>query len=312
MKCLTCQNELPDTAISCPRCGTSTHAATSFSYLPEGAPPWPATVSGTATAVKQMVEPLSPSKAKSVPDAKPRRSVGSIFTAMLLLILSVVVGVGITLAILAANGYLVSPGTTTRQAAHLVVPSPTAAATTGTGTPVATPTTGTAANQLPTPSSFVVAKITQMGFSLKYPASWTQDAPRTDSNGNLSVEIHPSQQLPFDFAVGQLSAQNSAGVTSTTEVNQANIQGFGTGQKLTNMQVLTNTPQHANIGGLTWDEQDATFNVDNNGNVVHVVSISVKHNDHYYNIFYFAPTTNFDEAMQKYYSQMLTSFQFLS
>ncbi len=38
----------------------------------------------------------------------------------------------------------------------------------------------------------------------------------------------------------------------------------------------------------------------------------MKRNNLIYNISYFAPDVAYGEAMQKYYSQMLTSFQFTS
>ena len=109
--------------------------------------------------------------------------------------------------------------------------------------------------------------------------------------------------------IARLSASVSATVTDTNQVNQANIQGFGTNNNLLNFKALTNTPQHRLIGGINWDEQDATYNT-SNGLVIHVVSISVKHNTIYYNILYFAPDSAYNEAFQKYYSQMLSSFKF--
>src|SRR5260370_968611 len=40
MNCPRCNTELPDTATYCVQCGAPSHPA-SFSYLPEGTPPWP-------------------------------------------------------------------------------------------------------------------------------------------------------------------------------------------------------------------------------------------------------------------------------
>ena len=73
--------------------------------------------------------------------------------------------------------------------------------------------------------------------------------------------------------------------------------------------MLTDTPKQRSIGGITWDEQDATYST-SNGDVIHIASISVKHNKTYYNILYYAPTSVYDEAVQKYYTQMLNTFKF--
>src|SRR5260370_9327570 len=43
MTCPQCNADLADSTAFCPRCGSSIRPAT-FSYLPAGAPPWPATV----------------------------------------------------------------------------------------------------------------------------------------------------------------------------------------------------------------------------------------------------------------------------
>jgi hypothetical protein len=312
MKCLECQNELPDTAISCPRCGTPTRAATSFSYLPAGAPPWPATV--TSTAVKQTIESVAPPKAKVVPEAKPRRSIRSVFTAMLLLILSVVIGVGATLVILAANGYLVSPGTTTTQATHIVTPVPTTTPATtpipGTGTPAATPTTGTAGNQLPTPTSFVVLKVAEVGISLKYPADWKEENPQNTASYS-AVELHPQQQLGIDFVVQRSTAASSAQIKSVNDLNQTILQPNSNETTIHNFKLVQAVNPSPTIGGVPWAEQDASF-TNSQGLLFHEVSISVQHNNLYYNINYLAPDVVYAEATQKYYSQMLSSFQFLS
>ena len=109
--------------------------------------------------------------------------------------------------------------------------------------------------------------------------------------------------------IAKLSSSVSAQVTDTNEVNQANIQGFGSNNNLLNLTALTNTPKHRMIGGINWDEQDATYST-SSGLLIHVVSISVKRNTLYYNILYYAPASVYAEAFQKYYSQMLNSFKF--
>lgn len=314
MKCLECYADIPDSATSCPRCGTPTRATSSFSYLPAGAPPWPTAVpAGITTTEKQTAETVAPSTAKRVTSEKPRRSGGSIVTSFLLLILSIVVGVGATLGILAATGSLAFPGTSTapRQVANLPTPIPTSVATPVTGTPsAATPTTGTQTNQLPTPSSFVAVKVAEVGISLKYPADWIQEKPQTTANFS-AVELHPQQQLGIDFVVQRFSSTLSAQAKSVDEVNQTILQPTPNDTNIHNFKVVQPGNVTPSIAGVQWTELDATF-TNSQGLLFHEVSISVKHNNLYYNINYLAPDIVYNQAMQKYYSQMLSSFQFLS
>ena len=310
MTCPQCHAELSDSATFCQSCGTAVRSAT-FSYLPAGTPAWPTVapvvprfIEGSSYYVPgQSLPPAEPlSEAPLAP--KPRRSTSSILFIVALFLLAPLIGVGLTLGILWSNREL--PTNTTQAAIHIPpsgqTPSPSNSLT---------PTSTVQSDQLPTPTSFQAANSPQVGIMLKYPSDWVADAPSTTTSGNVSVNFHPQQQLPVDLLVGRLSPSNSASVTGTSEINQANLQAFGSGQNLTNMQILTTTPLTSNVGGTSWDEQDATFLTSSQVSI-HVVSISVKHNTNYYTIFYFAPTSVFDEAVQKYYSQMLSSFQFLS
>lgn len=322
MKCLECGADLLDSATFCPRCGTPTSTSTSFSYLPAGAPSWPATVpqstSSTATAVKDPAQAAT--SVRSVTEAKPRRSVGSIFTAFLLLILSIVIGVGATFAILAATGSLGSTTTAPRQAVHLPtpIPTPTAAATgatgtgtpaPGTGTPAATPTAGAQGNLLPLPGSFIVVKIAEVGVSMKYPSNWVQEKTQTTANFT-AVELHPQQKIGIDFIIQRFSSTSSAQFSSADGVNKTVLQGYSTDAMLHNYQEIQPANPTPTIAGIQWSERDATF-ANSANDIIHVVTISVKHNNLYYNISYGAVNVTYNEAMQKYYSQMLSSFQFL-
>lgn len=310
MNCPQCNTSLPDSATFCYKCGTSTRS-TAFSYLPEGTPAWPATAPQspfyTPGAPGQVVAQNGELAAASFKAAstKQRRSARSILLLVALIVLTPVIGILATLGTLWMNGAI--PIKTVTTSVHVPpVSQPTPASTPAPGL---TPTTQS--NQLPTPSSFQTANSTALGISLKYPSDWVADAPQTNTAGNVSVAFHPQQQLPVNLSVGRLSPTNSSSVPNTGVVNQANLEGFGTDSSLKNMQILTNTPQHPTIGGTVWDEQDASY-VTSSGAAVHAVSISVKHNNIYFNIFYFAPSSVYDEAVQKYYSQMLSSFQFLS
>ena len=308
MNCPRCNTELPDSAIFCVNCGSTIRPA-SFSYLPTGVPVWP-TEPLKSTQYRNEITSESDqfvvqSDASSVVlsnVASPRKNRLGIPAIIGLFILSILIGGGLTFGILYANGQRLSfgPQPTLKP---LQLPTRSASSTPGSLTP--TPQ----GSQLPTPTAFKSASSKDLGISLQFPSDWVQDPAQTTASGNTSVSFHPQQSLPVTMYIAKLSSSVSAQVTDTNEVNQANIQGFGSTNNLLNLKALTNTPQHRMIGGINWDEEDATYST-SSGVLFHVVSISVKHNTIYYNILYFAPDSVYDEAFQKYYSQMLNSFKF--
>lgn len=310
MNCPQCNTELPDLAIFCVQCGSTIRPA-SFSYLPTGAPAWPKEPLKSSQYQYRNGAPSEPDQhvvqseassivSSSTPTSKKTRL--GIPAIIGLCILSILIGGGLTFGILYINGQRLSIGP---QPALKTLQLPTQSAS---STPVSqTPTPQ--GNQLPTPTAFQSANSKELGISLQFPSDWVQDPAQTTTSGNTSVSFHPQQNLPVSMYIAKLSPSVSAQVTDTNEVNQANIQGFGSNNNLLNFKALANTPQHRLIGGINWDEQDATYNT-SNGLLIHVVSISVKHNTIYYNILYFAPTSVYDEAFQKYYSQMLNTFKF--
>ena len=307
MNCPQCKTELPDSAIFCVNCGSTMRPA-SFSYLPAGVPAWPTGDSkNTAynTGSDAQFVPFIQNEVSQVVSDKvvaPKKARLSIAAIIGLFVLSIVIGGGLTFGILYANGQRLSFGPQPSQ--HPVqLPTRSASSTPGSLTPI------TQGNQLPTPTAFQAAKSTELGISLEYPSNWVQDPAQKSSAGNTLVAFHPSQQLPVSLDIGRLSSENASQVNSTTEINQANIQGFGSVNSLSNLKMLTDTPKQRSIGGITWDEQDATYST-SNGDVIHIASISVKHNQTYYNILYYAPTSVYDEAVQKYYTQMLNTFKF--
>ena len=308
MNCPQCNTELPDSAIFCVQCGSTIRQA-SFSYLPTGAPAWPKEplkstqyMNGAPAESAQYVV-LGEENSNVSPGApssqKKRLGIPAIIG---LCILSILIGGGLTFGILYVNGQRLSIGSQP-PLKTLQLPTPSASSTPASLTPTPQGT------QLPTPTAFQAANSKDLGISLKFPSDWVQDPAQTTTSGNKIVSFHPQQNLPVTMYIARLSPSVSAQVTDTNEVNQANIQGFGTNNNLLNFKALANTPQHRLIGGINWDEQDATYNT-SNGLLIHVVSISVKHNAIYYNILFFAPDSAYDEAFQKYYSQMLNSFKF--
>lgn len=303
MNCPRCNAEVPASAAVCVACGTLIRQA-SFSYLPAGVPSWPTSVpqnlpytAGASLHSSELIEKEGGSSfAKSA--VAPKKARLNIFAISGLFLLSILIGGGLTLGILYANGQQLSfsPQPT---------PPPVQLPTPGSLTPTAQ------GSQLPTPTAFQTANSTQLGITLQYPAEWVEDPVQQTTSGVTFLRFHPQQPLNVLFIVGRLSASNSSTVANTGQINQGNIQGFGSANNLTNPQILTDTPQHPSIGGINWDEQDATYSA-SNGDSFHVVSVSVKHNKLYYTIIYFALTSAYNEAMQKYYTQMLNTFKFTS
>ena len=322
MLCPRCNTELSDSASVCSQCGSPVFAAapmqpqaSSFSYLPTGTPQWPTTASaqtpytlGGQTQRTPTGTPLAPPE--RVEAERPKRKPGSLGLPFVLLLLfaSILVGGGLTFGALALQNRGNSP-----QQARVILVTPPASATPAPSTTPGTlsPTPSATGNQLPTPISFQRGVSTDLGFSMQFPSGWVQDKTQQGTNGNKNIVFHPSTQLPVTLFIAQISAANSAQVTSTTDINTANIQGFGTVNSLSTPQVLTNTPTSRKVGGVTWDEEDAVFG-SSSTSALHVVSLAVKHNVYYYNILFFAPTSAYDEAMTKYYTKMLDSFQFTS
>src|SRR2546421_7688344 len=162
MNCPHCGTELSNSATFCYRCGTSLRP-TSFSYLPAGTPPWPNTppqgYSYESAAAAQAPEATAPA-ATSVPTPKLRRSASGMLLVIALLALSVVLGAGGTLGVLALNGQFAPVSKVTAAS----IPKP--AATPGPGTPTATPATTSQGNMLPTPGSFITINSQAVGVSL--------------------------------------------------------------------------------------------------------------------------------------------------
>lgn len=323
MLCPQCNTELPDSASVCSQCGSPVYAAasvqpqaSSFSYLPTGTPQWPATASALTpyAPAGQMQKPsTSASFAASdlVEPERPKRKAGSLGVPFILLLVfaSILVGGGLTYGALALQNLGKSP-----QHPRVITLTPPASATPApSSTPGAavSPTPSATGNQLPTPVSFQHGVSTDLGFTMQYPSGWTQGKTLQDSNGNKGIVFSPSTQLPVTLIIAQFSAANSAQINSTTDINTATIDGFGTSYNLPSPQVLTNTPTSRKVGGVNWDEEDAVFSSASTGSL-HLVSLSVKHKVYYYNIQFFAPSSAYDEAMSKYYTKMLDSFQFTS
>lgn len=306
MNCPRCSAELPDSAQSCPRCGFQVRPA-SFSYLPAGSPPWP--TAGTqnfpyaATTGTQTIQAARPAQElASIPASKSasvsRKSTLGVPAIVALFFISILIGGGATLGILFANGrFSAAANQPTRP---VIIPSPQSTAG-------ATPSAQ--ATQLPNPGPAQTIKLTDLGVSVQFPSDWQQVGPSPTTSNDLEVALRPQQQLGIDVRIRRDSTTTSASYSSPAQANQANLTAFSQFQGVNNFQATATGTR--TVAGVQWAEQDATF-TDSNNLPYNFVSISVKHSNIYYTIYFYTPNMYFTEAMQKYIQPILNSFKFLS
>jgi hypothetical protein len=307
MNCSRCAAELPESATFCPRCGTTTASgsftSSTFSYLPAGAPPWPTTVPSRslyATGASVSSQPVGTAPAK-----RPGRSAGSIVATVALIVLTPLVGIGITLGILTSQG-LFPPGSASAQPrSNVVSKQPTVSAT-------ATPTAQ--GNQLPAPTSFKTTNSKDVNVSVQYPGDWVAETPqKSTSFTSLIIHTPQQEQAGIEFFVARYTDATSAAITNPDEINQANVSGISQQQTDSNVQIVPSSPSsQPTIGGTKWSQVDATYVDSTSSTKIHFVTISAQHNKIYYNIAFLMPDQYYNEAMQKYIQHMLDSFEFLS
>lgn len=306
MNCPRCNTELPDSAIFCVNCGTTMHPA-SFSYLPAGVPVWP---TEPLKNTQYSIEPASESaqfvhnegSQAALPNAATSKISRLGIPAIIgLFLLSILIGGGLTFGILYANGQRLSfgPQSTLRP---VQLPTQSASSTPGSLTPT------TQASQLPTPTAFQTVTSTDVGISMKYPADWIKD-PAQKSAASTYLGLHPQQQRGIFIEVERFTPSGSAKISTTSVINQNNLAQFQNLQNISNFQVIPPTTPQRTIGGVQWDEQDATFSNANNISF-HLTTVAVHYKKLYYDILFYSPVITYDEALQKYFLPMLNSFKF--
>ena len=310
MKCPQCNAELPEAATYCHSCGSPVRPAT-FSYLPPGTPAWPTTIpqkpsaiAGASAQTAQQKEKESISSTKPL-SSRPKRSARTVLVITALFILVPLVGVGATLGMLWFNGEM--PIKTVN--ASLKGPAPSAKQTPASN--ASTPTAQAQTNRLPTPSSFQTTTVAAVGVTLKYPKEWVKDVPQSTSDNSIILSFHPQQASGIVLYVERFSSSTSAKLTSTNDVNQGILSAFQSTQGVNNLRPVSPPNPQLTIGGVHWDEQDATFST-NSGLQYHLTTIAVQYKQIYYDILYYAPAVVYNEAMQKYFQPMLNSLQFKS
>jgi hypothetical protein len=308
MNCPQCNTELPDSAIFCVQCGSTIRQA-SFTYLPTGAPAWPkeplknAQYKNGAPSEPDQYVVLDEASSNVSPGApSPKKKRLGIPAIIGLCILSILIGGGLTFGILYLNGQRLSIGPQPTLKT-LQLPTQSASSTPGSLTP--TPQ----GNQLPTPTAFQTVTSTDLGISMKYPSDWVTDPAQKNANSAF-LGIHPQQQQTGIFIViERYTTSASAKISTTSAINQNNLAQFQNLQNITNFQIIPPATAQRSIGGVKWDEQDATFSNANNVSF-HLTTIAVQYKKLYYDIVFYSPVSTYDEAVQKYFLPMLNSFKF--
>jgi hypothetical protein len=306
MNCSRCAAELPESATFCSRCGATTASgsltSSVFSYLPAGAPPWPNTV--PAKSAYGPGSMAASQAAGTAPVRRPKRSARSVVTTIGLLILAPLVGIGITLGVLASQG-LFPPGSANAQQRNAIIPKQQPA------TAVAATPTAAPQGSLPTPASFKTTNSKDVNISVQYPDDWVAETPqKSRSFTSLIIHTPQQQQTGIEFFVARYTDSTSATITSPDEINQANVSGISQQQTDANVQVVSSG--QPTIGGTKWSQEDATYTDSTTNLKIHFATISAQHNKIYYNIAFLVPDQYYSEAQQKYLQHMLDSFQFLS
>jgi zinc-ribbon domain len=298
MKCPQCNTELPDSAIFCVQCGSTIRQPT-FSYLPMGTPAWPNEQLKSTQyrmAPLESTQSIVPSEASSkvsssaASSKKTRLGVPAIIG---LCILSILIGGGLTFGILYINGQRLAIGP---QPALKPLQLPTQSASSS------TPASGT-------PTVFHTINSTDLGISVKYPSDWVTD-PAQKSATSAFLGIHPQQQQTGIYlAIERYTPSGSAKIANTSTINQFNLSQFQNQQNISNFQVIAPASAKRTIGGVQWDEQDATFSNANNVSF-HLTTIAVQYKKLYYDIVFYSPASTYDATVQNYIVPMLNSFKF--
>src|SRR5690348_11959796 len=134
MTCSHCQAELPDSATTCPQCGTAIQQSqpTTFSYLPAGTPPWPMTVPARLPHGLESPSATPVASASAGRTGKTRRSARSVLLAIAVLVLVPILGSAFTLTNLYLNGDLFPSHAKAKATTSQARPTPATQQTPGT------------------------------------------------------------------------------------------------------------------------------------------------------------------------------------
>lgn len=262
-----------------------------FSYLPDGTPPWP-----TSVPAKTSSATLTETRTLQV-DAPPvpkKRSLRSLLPTIALLILTPIIGVGITLGILFANGQF-SPSPAVQAPVNVNAQSPTP-------TPAAQAT-------VTTPKSFQQGSNKEMNISYQYPSDWQVD-PVSKNTGSTSIDFHSSSQYNIYVYIIRFTEATSANYSTNNAVNDANLQSL-VAQGLDVQPLQTDTPKQQ-IGGISWDQEEGYFIDASNNSKIHVTTMAAKHGKEYYTIVLLMPDMIYKSALAQDVMPMLNGLKFLS
>ena len=297
MKCSQCSTELPGTTTICPQCGSSTYErqAATFSYLPPDAPPWPTRVPAQLPAMAEAaVYPPATFHRPPGNDTKANQQRRGKIGIIAVLVLTPLIGALATFAFLYSHGQLSTNTNQTR--------------------PPDTSTQPTAApqeqnNSLPDPTSFKIVKDGKLNVSVQYPADWSASPPQmADSSASLSIT---QKEMGIAFSIAHLATAVTGQIASAEALNQANIQQLSKVQDFHQVEEVEANNARPTIAGEQWVQKEATI-LDGQNNKLHFTTISDKHSQSYYVIYFIVPDSIYQAALTKYLTPMLNSVHFLS
>jgi hypothetical protein len=238
----------------------------------------------------------------ALPTRSSKGGLRNLLIALTIIVLTPLVGAGITLASLYSQGQLGASASASH--AHVILPQ-------AQSTPAATPTAQSSTQQstLPTPPSFKKTSSTDLNVAFQYPSNWQMGSLQKDTDGTNSITIQSTQYSLMGFQIVRFSSNTSSQFSSADNVDLAALASVQQNLQSTNASQPINS--QPSIGGTKWTQEEAVL-ADSNGAKYHIIASSVMHNKVYYAIVASAPDTYYNDALQKYIQPMYDSFQFLT
>ena len=304
MKCTNCSTDLGETTNCCPHCGerniaeersitkeTASGQDQTVSYLPAGAPSWPTNLASLPRSDKNGMIQMKERESDLATDPIPFDE-SAPFTPTKVpwwrrlgwLVLIPVIGSLILLGLLTVGGTIRT--------------GPSA-------------TGGSIQGSAPGMSSFKTYSNQDINMSFQYPADWSTGTMTQEANVSSTVPVNPPQNDGLKMFISHLNGGFSGFFNDATELNRHNLQTLFQIPKVSNIQKVAGAGKQFTIAGMTWEETEATLQIDTSP-ILRFVTISAMHNGSYYSIYFMLADSVYQQVMQAYIQPLLNSIKFLS
>jgi hypothetical protein len=167
---------------------------------------------------------------------------------------------------------------------------------------------GSITSTLPPPSVFKLTSDGIVNISLQYPTDWTVKS--SDQSRDLAEFSITQPDRLVQLSIARFSTALSSQFTGPDQINSELLRQMS--QQFASVKMVMSPNAEPTIGNDQWMQQDATY-LDPNNTLSHFTTITVFHNrQNYYNINFTVPQSLYRQAMQQYIQPMLDSFEFLS